>query len=81
MKSPFILVIFSKVILLISSSVSAEELPCGVHNQMILNGLSGTWNAQAYHLNEFGEIILLKSDCEPINERQPGSDPTQKTHC
>ena len=77
MKSSFRLLFFIKTILL-SNFILAEEFPCGIHNQMILNTSSGTWNTQAYHLNEFGEILLLKSDCKPINERQPGSDPAQK---
>lgn len=78
MKFTFRLMLFIEVIS-VSSFILAAEFPCGIHNQMILNGSSGTWNTQAYHLNEFGEILLLKSDCKPINERQPGSDPTQKT--
>ena len=59
-------------------SVFSHDLPCGVHTQMQMNSSSGEWNTQVQHLNEIGEIVLLKSDCQSINQKQVSTDAERK---
>lgn len=45
------------------------ELPCGVHTQMEMTSLGGSWTTQVQFIGEIGIALLPNDDCTVITEK------------
>ncbi|RLV60643.1 hypothetical protein D5018_05955 [Parashewanella curva] len=62
---------------LFSLNLFASDLPCNAHTQMTFTSKHGNWVVRAEHVNQIANIVDLDDQCSPLNQTEPGTDPSQ----